>query len=109
MKIGGYCCQCGQCCIKPAIATSYMIDGDSCRYLSFEDELAVCEFRTGRTEPERAYRYWKEHCVPFPRDKSDLDSVKPHCSYTWGTMARFYTSELVTKKFRRAGDAGVMV
>ena len=84
MTMSGYCNRCGYCC-KVCISAGYMKDndGDYCRYLYWEDGLATCEFRNGRTEPERAYRFWKEHCVPFPRDKSDLRSVKPHCSYTW--------------------------
>lgn len=66
--------------MKPAIATHYMLDGDKCRYLSFEDGLAICEFREGRTEPERAYDYWIKACKPYPR-VSDLREPLNKCTY----------------------------
>jgi len=57
-----------------------MLDGDSCRYLSFEDEVAICEFREGREEPEEAYSYWLKFCKPYPR-VSDLRKPFSKCTY----------------------------
>jgi hypothetical protein len=56
---------------------------DYCRYMYWENGLATCPFREGETEPKQAYEYWLKCCVPFPRNQSDIISVKPHCTYYW--------------------------
>lgn len=80
MKIAGYCCQCGQCCVKPAISAIHMLDGNSCKYLFVKNNIAFCEFMEGRKEPRRAYIYWSKYCRLYPR-VSDLREPFEKCTY----------------------------
>lgn len=64
-----------------------MLDGDSCRYLSYKGKKAYCEFKEGkganppRTEPAEAYNYYQKVCLPYPRVR-DLEKVDvPTCTY----------------------------
>ena len=88
----GECGRCGGCCASPVVSIGLMRESEYCKYLSFEEGLAVCEFAEGRTTPPEAYIYWDTCCKHHPKSKSDIDS-SVSCSYTWGLLPDGVTLE----------------